>query len=402
MDIWLSDQERGGFYASQDADYSLDDDGDYFTWTRDEAAAVLTPEELALASAYFDIGEVGDMHHNPAKNVLHITEPLERAVLKAKIAPESAAAVLAEAKRKLYRARLARPAPYIDKTLYTAWNAMCVSAYLEAGRVLELPAVFAFALKSLDRVLDAAMLADGGVQHVVGYGETGGTAARVAGVLEDYAFLGSAALDAWEATGEGRYYRAAEAIAGEMLLRFHDPVGGGFFDTENPAEGETRLGALGTRRKPLQDSPTPAGNPMAAALLLRLESLNGKVDYLVAAQETLEMFAGIVEHFGLYAATYGLALQRIAQRPVQVCILGEGLEARRMEAIAMARFAVNKSVIRLDRSRLGELPPSLAETLPHLPGLDSADAVAVVCSGNGCQPPVNTADALLAMLNEVL
>ena len=42
MDEWLSDRERGGFYASQDADYSLDDDGDYFTWTRDEAAAVLT------------------------------------------------------------------------------------------------------------------------------------------------------------------------------------------------------------------------------------------------------------------------------------------------------------------------------------------------------------------------
>jgi len=27
----LSDREQGGFYASQDADFSLDDDGDYFT-----------------------------------------------------------------------------------------------------------------------------------------------------------------------------------------------------------------------------------------------------------------------------------------------------------------------------------------------------------------------------------
>ena len=42
MDEWLSDREQGGFYASQDADFSLDDDGDYFTWTRDEAAEVLT------------------------------------------------------------------------------------------------------------------------------------------------------------------------------------------------------------------------------------------------------------------------------------------------------------------------------------------------------------------------
>ena len=43
MDEVLSDREHGGFYASQDADISLDDDGDYFTWTLDEAEAVLTP-----------------------------------------------------------------------------------------------------------------------------------------------------------------------------------------------------------------------------------------------------------------------------------------------------------------------------------------------------------------------
>ncbi len=42
MDECLSDRELGGFYASQDADFSLDDDGDYFTWTCDEAAEVLT------------------------------------------------------------------------------------------------------------------------------------------------------------------------------------------------------------------------------------------------------------------------------------------------------------------------------------------------------------------------
>jgi len=41
----LSDQENGGFYASQDADYSLDDDGDYFTWSLDELRAALLPEE---------------------------------------------------------------------------------------------------------------------------------------------------------------------------------------------------------------------------------------------------------------------------------------------------------------------------------------------------------------------
>ena len=45
MDEWLSDRAHGGFYASQDADNSMDDDGDYFTWTLDEARAALTEEE---------------------------------------------------------------------------------------------------------------------------------------------------------------------------------------------------------------------------------------------------------------------------------------------------------------------------------------------------------------------
>ena len=41
LDATMTDRERGGFYASQDADVGLDDDGDYFTWTLDEARAVL-------------------------------------------------------------------------------------------------------------------------------------------------------------------------------------------------------------------------------------------------------------------------------------------------------------------------------------------------------------------------
>jgi uncharacterized protein YyaL (SSP411 family) len=399
MDEWLSDRERGGFYASQDADFSLDDDGDYFTWTLDEAAEVLTPEEMSVASAYYDIGEIGDMHHNPAKNVLHVRGTLEGVAKANKITLEVARERLESAKVKLYAARKKRPTPYVDKTVYVGWNGMCISAYLEAGRVLEMPEVRAFALKSLDRLLREAWDAKAGMAHVVAYGEAGGNGTRVAGVLDDYAFAGHAALDAWELTGEMKYYRAAEAIMDSAVRRFYDATGGGFFDTEAAARGEERLGALVTRRKPLQDSPTPAGNPVAAALLLRLEALNGREDYSVKAQETLETFAGIVEHFGLYAASYGLALQRMVLRAVQVCVIGEDATARRLEAVALARYAVNKSVIRLRRDQLGDLPPALAETLPHLPGLKDEGSFAVVCNGKGCLPPVSNVDELIAAMN---
>jgi uncharacterized protein YyaL (SSP411 family) len=405
MDEWLSDRERGGFYASQDADFSLDDDGDYFTWTRDEAAEVLAAEELGIASGYYDIGEIGDMQHNAAKNVLHVKRGLDVVARKCGIGMEEASALLDSAKGKLYAARLARPTPYVDKTIYVAWNAMCVSAYLEAARVLDLPEAKAFALKSLDRVLDTAWggsLKDGvsGLAHVVAYGEAGAKAERVAGVLDDYVFLGHAALDAWEATGDLHYYDAAAELMEGALQRFYDSAGGAFFDTERPAEGERRLGALGTRRKPLQDSPTPAGNPMAATLLMRLSELSGRLDFAEKAQETLEAFAGVAEHFGLYAATYALALQRLVREPVQVCVVGGDANARALEAAALGQYAVNKSVVRLERVRAGKLPPVLETTLPRLPKMEGS--FAVVCSGHTCQPPVKTADELTAALRRSL
>jgi uncharacterized protein len=405
MDEWLSDRELGGFYASQDADYSLEDDGDYFTWTRDEAAEVLTPDELAIAAAYYDIGEIGDMHHNVAKNVLHVKLPLDVAARRAHETVEAARGLLELARQKLYAARLKRPTPYVDKTIYVAWNGMCISAYLQAARVLELPAARSFALKSLDRVLESAWIpgAKGGqgkLSHVVAYGEGERRSVPVAGILDDYIFLGHAALDAWEATGKLPYYTAAADLMESALGGFYDPANGGFFDTETPAKGERRLGALQARRKPLQDSPTPAGNPMAAMLLARLAELNGRLDYAEKAQETLETFAGVVEHFGLYASTYALALQRLVREPVQVCVIGDDHEARELESAALAGYAVNKSVVRLKRVQRGSLPPLLDKALPRLPKIEGS--FAVVCSGFTCQPPVGSVDELKKALERSL
>ncbi len=400
MDAWLSDRERGGFYASQDADFSLDDDGDYFTWTRDEAAQVLTSDELAVAATFYEIAEVGNMHHNPAKNVLHINGTIDRVARAGRVTVETAQQLLTDARRKMYAARLKRPTPYVDKTLYTAWNAMCISAYLEAARVLDLEEARAFALRSLDRALAEAWNPSSGVAHVVAYGEGVAKSERVPGILDDYVFLAHAALDAFEATGELRFYTAAEEIADNAILRFYDKTGCAFFDTDATAPESLRIGALSARRKPLQDSPTPAGNPVAAALLFRLEALNGREDYMVTGQDTLETFAGVVDHFGMYAATYGIALQRMLQRPIQVCVIGADADAHRLEAVALARFAINKSVIRLSREQLAHLPPALAETLPNLPQLNEPGSFAVVCSGNSCQPPVHTVEDLLAVMNQ--
>jgi uncharacterized protein YyaL (SSP411 family) len=401
MDEWLTDRERGGFYASQDADVSLDDDGDYFTWTREEAAAVLTENELAVAGLYFDIGEMGDMHHNPKKNVLHVKYTVGDVAQKLSHSVEDVQRELKSARKKLYAARLQRPTPFVDKTVYTGWNALGVSAYLEAAQVLQLEAPRAFALKTLDRILEEGWSEHAGLAHVIAYADQKESRQRVAAVLDDYAFVTHACVDAWQATGEMRYFNAALEVGGAMVKRFYDVTGGGFFDAEIP-EGEV-LGALAARRKPLQDTPTPAGNPAAAAALLRLEALSGGADFAEKAEDTLEHFGGVVEHFGLYAGTYGLALERLLLPAVQVIVIGNDEQAQQLTAMAIARYAVNKSVITLRREQVtrANLPAVLAETLPELPQLQSEASFAVVCRGNTCQPPTSDGEELLRELSAV-
>ena len=388
MDGWLSDRQKGGFYGSQDADMTLDDDGDYFTWTLAEAAEVLSPDELEVAGTYYDIGEMGDMHHNPAKNVLHVKRPIETLAKDLNRDPAEVAGLLGAARAKLAASRVARPTPYVDRAMYTGWNAMAISAYLQASSVLQVAGTRDFATKTLDRVLNEAWSEQDGLAHVVAYAEAEG-GPRIPGVLDDYALLVHACLDAWERTLELRYYQAAELVAARMQRDFYDATGGGFFDT---AADPKAIGALSARRKPLQDTPTPAGNPTAAAALLRLEALNGDAKLREVAEDTLEAFAGVVEHFGIYAGSYGLALERLLTPPQQVVIVGEDDLADALEAAAREGYSVNKTVLRVPATNLreGAVPPILKETLTKLPQLQEKASFAVVCQGTHCLPPVHT------------
>jgi uncharacterized protein YyaL (SSP411 family) len=428
MDEWLSDRDHSGFYASQDADISMDDDGDYFTWTLAETRAVLTEDETQVVALHYDINEIGEMHHNPAKNVLYVRAPIEEIARRLSLDPERVTALLASAKKKMYAARLDRPTPYIDKTVYVGWNGLCVSAYLEAAKVLGLDAARRFALRSLDRVLAEAWSAGAArakniekdiemsageppasanpspiltrprLLHVVAYSDPKAEPREVAGLLDDYAFTALACLDAYEATADLSYFKFARSIADTMIAKFYDATSGGFFDSEPPAEGKG-LGVLATQRKPLQDSPTPAGNPMAAIALLRLHHYTGEAGYRDKAQQTLETFAGVAEQFGIFAATYGIAVAHFLESPIQVVVIaGDGSAddrsaecAAQLQVVATAAFAFNKSTLRLtpNEAVAKNLPPALAATIPNLPQLKSGQSFAVLCSGSACQPPVS-------------
>jgi len=282
-----------------------------------------------------------------------------------------------------------------------------VSAYLQAAQVLDLEEARKFALRSLDRILSQAWNAERGLSHVIAYaGQASSPQEKrfVRGMLDDYAFTVLACLDAYELTGAMSYFKFAEKIAGQMIERFGDSETGGFFDTEASLEEKLQLGALSARRKPFQDAPTPAGNPSAAIALLRLYAYTNEAKYREKAEETIAIFAGPAEQFGIYAGTYGIAATWLSRPHTQVVIVGEDEQADALLKAAIAPFAVNKSVVHLTDSEAvaQNLPRVLAETIPNLPALREKKSVAIVCTNFACQPPVGDPEELSGMVRAAI
>jgi len=283
----LSDP-AGGFYASQDADVTPDDEGGYFLWTRDEFRTVLDPDEFAVLSAHL-LHEQGSMRHDPAKKVLFETRsPRETAELLGRNEAE-VLAILRRGKRTLLAARATREMPFLDKTLYTSLNGMLISAYFHAAAVLRDEEMRDFGVKSLERVLQERLV-EGSLFRVH----------DVSAVLDDYVHLIDALIAAYEGTAELRYLALADDLMADCLRKFDDSGEGGLFDTD----GEV----LGMRLKRIDDVPHSSANAVAVMVLLKLSLITGKNEYRTTAERTLRIFTGPARDLGIHAGAYFCAL----------------------------------------------------------------------------------------------
>ena len=334
----LADPE-GGYGASQDADVGLEDDGDYFTWSRAEAEAILSGEEFEVAAAYYDIGTAGEMHHDPSRNVLFVAGRLPMIALQLGLPEERATAALATARDKMIAARAARPAPFIDRTRYTNWNAMLAGALLQASALLDDPWAGDHALRTLARLRAEQAQADA-VAHAPG---------GVTGLLDDQVQAAAAALDAHEHTGDRGWLDWALALMERVWRDYRDAEGGGLYDTVARTGG---VGLLPARAKPVQDAPSPSGNGVAAINCARLFELTGDRRWSERRDEILRATAGRAAELGLHGATLLMAVDW-ALGPVGHLVAVGGAEGQRGSetATAMHRMALHtylpRRVVRL-------------------------------------------------------
>ena len=270
---------------------------------------------------------------------------------------------------------------------------MLISALLEAYRVLGIAGERDRALATLDLLVTKAYDREKGMYHTLVDG-----APRIEGLLEDQVFIIAALLDAYEITGTRFYFDRALELMETTVRRFWDEKEGGFFDTAQDLAD--RHGSLTTQRKPFQDSPTPAANAVAAQVLDRLDVLADREDFGEKAAATLALFAPKAGQYGLFAATYGLALLHHLRAPVDVVVVGGADDDRTLNLLRAAYEAprAGKHVFAFEPGMVQarDLPAGLASTLPELP-FDGVP-VALVCEGSACHAPVQTPAALRELL----
>ena len=350
----MADPE-GGYAASQDADVGLDDDGDYFTWTREEAAAALTADELEIAAAYYDIGTAGEMHHNPGKNVLFISATISGLAQRTGKSEEAIQSLLRSAEDKLRAARAQRTAPFVDRTRYTNWNAMMASAMLRAAAVLGDDWSRSHGLLTLTRLRGENSEGDR-VTHTPG---------GIHGLLDDQVETAAAALDAYETTGQGEWLEWGERLMDRVWADYWDGDSGGLFDTARDRVGEE--GLLPARAKPVQDTPTPSPNGVAGIVVARLHELTGDARWKQRGEALVRAFAGRAQELGLYAAAYLLAVDWQLNPAAHLVVVGGSTDpiTQAMHRTALASFAARRVVqaIAPDEAGTRSFPQALSGML---------------------------------------
>ena len=198
----------------------------------------------------------------------------------------------------------------VDRTLFTDWNAMMVSAALQAGRVLGDPSLSEFAIRSLERVVLLSYKPGAGVAHYfdgaveIALGKTAAVRAgvEVRGLLEDQVAMALAHLDAFEATGNIVYEMMAEELALYATRTMWDADAGGFFDRASDVRRD--IGLLKESVKPF------SVNCLAVRMLRTVARTSGSREFADYADQTLGALSTRAAAEGPLAAEYILAARQ--------------------------------------------------------------------------------------------
>jgi hypothetical protein len=373
---------EGAFWSSQDAD-SEGIEGKFFTWTWGELTP-LVGEPVARA-----LGATPEGNWE-GTNVLWRPAPIAEIAAAQGLDPDELEDEVADALATLFEVREGRVRPATDDKALTAWNALAIGAFAEAGRVFAEPAFVNAAVRCADFLLTHLRDDRGRLLRSWRNGVQGKP-----GFADDHALMAAACLTLYETTFELRWFEQARALADELLRLFHDDERGGFFQTATDAE------RLVLRPKELYDNAVPSGNSVAAEVLMRLSLLTGDAGYEAAALSALRLvrdaMVGAPTGFGQALC----ALDLYVGPAREVAIVGDPTAAGTRTLVEEITGRVFRPNVVLAVGQPGD--EHAQQTVALLRDREASDgaATAYVCEGFVCRLPVTRADELRAQLNTV-
>ncbi len=207
-------RDDGGFYSTLDAQ-SGGAEGTFYVWTPNQVHEVLDDTEAELFCDRFGITKQGNFENGTT--VLNITRSIDDLATEYDLSPEEIRSQLDSAKSALFEARSDRERPRRDEKVLAGWNGLMIAAFARAGRVLD-TSFAETATEALSAVQDALWdESDGRLRRRVIDGEVAGE-----GYLEDYAFLGRASFDLYQATGEVEPLAFAIDLEETIVDEFYD------------------------------------------------------------------------------------------------------------------------------------------------------------------------------------
>jgi uncharacterized protein len=375
-------QPEGGFSSSQDAD-SEGIEGKFFSWTWDELAG-LVGEPVARCFG----ATPGGNWPGEGTNVLWRPVAVGAVARELGIDEGTLEHDVEAAKASLFEAREQRIRPGTDDKVLTAWNALAIRAFAEAGAAFDEPRYLEVATTCAVFVSTELRDEGGRLARTWRQGVRGG-----AGFCDDHALLASACLTLYEITGDLRWFLEARTLADELLRLFIDDERGGFFQAGADAE------ELVVRPKDLYDNAVPSGNSAAAEVLLRVSMLTGEGRYEDAALSAL----GIIRDAMSRAPTgfgHALCVLDLWLGPShEVAIIGDPRDARTGALRDVVRGAYRPSIV-LATAAPGDRASPDAVALLRDRGTVEGRPTAYVCEHHVCRLPVTTAEALDSLLTD--
>ncbi len=366
---------HGAFYSSLDAD-SEGHEGRFYVWDVQQVREQLPPAQFAPFAARFGLDRNANFEglwH------LHAFRPLDEIARDLGRNETDISADIDAARATLFAVRAPRVRPGRDDKILVSWNALLIRGLAIAARALGRADLAQAATDALN-FIRRSMWRQGRL-----LASALGDQAHLSAYLDDYTYLLDAILELQQVRVRTDELNFAGELAQVMMERFHDPKAGGFFFTADDHE------QLIHRSKFFADDATPSGNAIAAFALQRLGHLLGHPQWLAAAEGTLRAaWHGLEQRPQVHVAMLA-ALEELIHPPQIIVIRGEATQIEEWRSQLARLYAPRRMVLAVPTGATG-LPAALAEKAP------CGAAVAYVCSGSVCGPPVTTLAALIVSL----